>query len=144
MFFAQTAFMLLGGSALVGRDQARPLFFVLLSAYELVYVIRLGQTPGKDLLDIRVTGPDGAPPSPARAGLRWLPLLAVAAIPDPRASFVLLLAVTAPAALGRARRGTHDLLAGTVVVAYDADHEEGLEPVDLDPLDRLRRDRRFR
>ena len=144
IFFVQTAFMLLGGSALVGPGGARALFLALSSVYELVFLVRLGQTPGKDAMHVKVVAAGGGPVPIPRAVVRWLPVVAAAAVPDLRVAAGLLGALALAALLAPGRRGLHDRLAGTSVVAYDADREEAIEPLDLEPLDRLRRERRDR
>lgn len=144
MFFAQTAFMLLGGSALVDPDAASLLYVALLCAYELVFVARLGQTPGKDLLDVKVVGPDGGAPGAARTVRRLVVLLPLLVVPQWPLVVTLVAATVAVGLVHPERRAAHDLVAGTRVVRYDADEVEALPPVDLDPLDRMRRERRFR
>lgn len=137
--------MLLGGSALVGPDHARLLFAGLLTAYELVFGSRLGQTPGQDLLHVKVAVAGTAEaPGLVRAARRWAVPLAAVLWADARVGAALLVVTAALALVVPGRRSGHDLLAGTWVIAYDADaDEEGDEPVDFAPLDDLRRQRRL-
>jgi uncharacterized RDD family membrane protein YckC len=71
----------------------------------------VGQTPGMRLLNIRVVGRDDAPPSFARAVLRFVGLLLC---------IVPLFAGFLPVLFDERRRGAHDMLAGTAVVYGDA------------------------
>ena len=135
--------MVLGGSALVGPDGARYLFAALLTGYELLFVARIGQTPAKDWLDVKVAvHPGVGTPGLARAVRRWLLVLVVLLVPNPWVAGAVLAVLVAPTLVG-ARRGLHDLLAGTWVVAYDADEHEDPSDVDFERLDRLRKERRL-
>jgi uncharacterized RDD family membrane protein YckC len=135
--------MVLGGAAVVGPGGARYLFAVLLTAYELLFVARLGQTPAKDWLNVKVAvHPGDATPGLNRVARRWLLVLAALLVPDTRVTLVLLVVVAAPTVLG-SRRGLHDRLGGTWVVGYDADEHEDVPDADFERLDRLRRDRRL-
>ncbi|MCD9624698.1 RDD family protein [Rhabdothermincola sp. EGI L10124] len=143
VFFAQLTFMVLGGSALVGPDGARYLFAVLLTGYELVFVARLGQTPAKDWLDVKVAAHPGTDtPGLARAVRRWLLVLVVLLVPNPWVAGAVLVALALPTLVGSGR-GLHDLVAGTWVIAYDADEHEEQPDVDFERLDRLRKERRL-
>lgn len=145
VFFAQTTFMLLGGAAVVAPSGARYLFAGLLTAYELVFVSRLGQTPGKDLLHVKVASHGTrTTPGAERAVRRWLVPLAVVLSPDLRLAVAVVVLSIALALVTPGRRTGHDLLADTWVIAYDADEEEGAAGVDFERLDRLRRRRLFR
>jgi uncharacterized RDD family membrane protein YckC len=141
--FAQLAVMVLGGASLVGSGGARYLFAALLTGYELLFIARLGQTPAKDWLNVKVAvHPSDATPGLNRAARRWLLVLLALLVPDLWVTLALLVIVGAPTLLG-ARRGLHDLVAGTWVVDYDADEHDDVPDADFEPLDRLRKDRRF-
>lgn len=80
-----------------------------LVGYFVVFWSATGQTPGNRLLEIRVCRTaDGAAPSTGAALLRFVGLI-LAALP--------LFAGFLPILLDDRRRGAHDMLAGTVVVA---------------------------
>jgi uncharacterized RDD family membrane protein YckC len=137
------AIMLLGGAALIGPERARYLFAALLTGYELLFVARLGQTPAKDWLDVKVAvHPTDQTPGLSRAARRWAPVLVVLLVPNAWIAVAVLAVVLAPALVGP-RRGVHDLVAGTWVVDYDADVHEDQPDVDFERLDRHRRERRF-
>ncbi|WP_155060163.1 RDD family protein [Streptomyces blattellae] len=101
-------------------------FVVLSATYEVVFLrFNGGQTPGKDLLDIRVVARSADSPelSLPRALLRWLlPGLLLLAWPLWLGALAVAgTAVTTP--LGTRPRAAHDYLAGTEVVHYrHADH----------------------
>lgn len=98
---------------------------VLYALLEIVYLAKRGQTPAKELFKIRVVRADGtAGLGWATAVLRWLvPGLALAlpwwTIP------IALLVLGAPAFVDARRRTLWDMLAGTIVVPYDAKLVEG-------------------
>gem|GEM_PF-2228760 len=143
VFFAQLAIMVLGGSALIGPDGARYLFAALLTGYELLFVVRLGQTPAKDWLDVKAAvHPGDATPGFGRALRRWLLVLVVVLMPNPWVAVTVLVVLAAPTLVGSGR-GLHDLLAGTWVIAYDTDEHEDQPDVHFERLDRHRRDRRL-
>jgi len=106
--------------------------------YQTAFVALRGQTPGMDLLDLKVVDPaTGEHPGWARAALRALPTTAARFVPTALGGTVAMLAVGVSAPLSDRRRGLHDLLAGTIVVAYDADVEEAGDdpgPIDRDEL----------
>jgi uncharacterized RDD family membrane protein YckC len=80
-----------------------------LVGYFVAFWTASGQTPGNRLLEIRVCrADDGAAPSPGAALLRFVGLI-LAALP--------LFLGFLPILLDDRRRGVHDMLAGTVVVA---------------------------
>ena len=84
-------------------------FVVWTVAYFAVFWSTTGQTPGNRLMHIRVCdGDDGAVLSPRRSLLRFGALV-LAALP--------LFAGFLPILVDDRRRGLHDMLAGTVVVA---------------------------
>jgi uncharacterized RDD family membrane protein YckC len=83
--------------------------FVLWSiAYFVVFWSTTGQTPGNRLMQIRVCEDDGGRVRPRRALVRFVGLV-IAAIP--------LFAGFLPILVDNRRRGLHDMLARTVVVA---------------------------
>lgn len=100
---------------------------VLYALLEVVYVAKRGQTPAKELFKIRVVrvdGTEGLGVGWRTALLRWLvPGLALAlpwwVIP------IALLVLGAPAFVDAQRRTLWDMLAGTIVVPYDAKLVEG-------------------
>jgi uncharacterized RDD family membrane protein YckC len=82
------------------------------TAYFVTFWCTTGQTPGDRVLGIRVCRSDGSSLRPARALLR-LVALTLAAIP--------LFAGFLPILVDDRRRGVHDMIAGTVVVASPED-----------------------
>ena len=102
------------------------LFVVVAVAYETTFVSRRGQTPGRDLLNVKVLGHDGySAPSTWTAFARALCWGAVALVPDPRIGIALAVASVLWLLVDPAGRGPHDRLVGTSVIPYDADIEEG-------------------
>jgi uncharacterized RDD family membrane protein YckC len=85
-------------------------FAVWTVAYFAVFWSTTGQTPGNRLMHIRVCDGDGTVLSPRRSLLRFGALL-LAALP--------LFAGFLPILVDDRRRGVHDMLAGTIVVAVD-------------------------
>jgi uncharacterized RDD family membrane protein YckC len=141
VFFCLFAVAVMGGGALIdGAGQARVAFVVLLVVYEGVFVARVGQTPGKDLLRVKVAVAGSADTPGAGRTARRLPLVSLPLlVPDPVVAASVLLATGVTVWL-RPGRGLHDLLAGTWVVHYHADEEEDVEEADVEPLQRLRRE----
>lgn len=112
-------------------------FVVFAAVYEAVFVSRSsGQTPGMDIMNVRVLGPgeDGRVGA-VRALARALPLLAVPAI-RPIWAAIAVLAIFALMRAGPGRRSIVDALAGTTVVPYDRDRED---PTARRPLGRHHR-----
>lgn len=109
-----------------GRRLTSTLAFIALSAvYEWAFLVHSnGQTPGKDIMKLRVvTGrPTGAIPT-GPALLRWLPLGLTPLLPSLPMMIVAAGLVSAPAFWASRRTGS-DLLAGTRVVHYDRDLED--------------------
>jgi uncharacterized RDD family membrane protein YckC len=85
-------------------------FAVWTVAYFAIFWSTTGQTPGNRLMHIRVCDGDGTVLSPRRSLLRFGALL-LAALP--------LFAGFLPILVDDRRRGVHDMLAGTIVVAVD-------------------------
>lgn len=101
-------------------------FVVLSAAYEVVFLRgNDGQTPGKDLLNVRVVRrADDGNPSVARAARRWL-LPGLAALVWPIwAAVIAVFATGLTVPFGAARRTLHDHLAGTMVVHFERDTED--------------------
>lgn len=121
-----------------GRGFVATISFVVLAVvYESVFVSRsAGQTPGMDLLCVRVVGPgDEGATGATRAVARVLPLLAVPVVRPAWAAVALLAACGASLAVP-GRRPVLDVLTGTIVVPYDRDRED---PTARHPLSRHRR-----
>jgi uncharacterized RDD family membrane protein YckC len=84
-------------------------WLLIVATYFVLFWSAAGQTPGMRLLNVRVVGPSGKPPSIGRSLVRLVGLL-LAIIP--------LFAGFVPALFSERRRALPDLLAGTVVL-YD-------------------------
>jgi uncharacterized RDD family membrane protein YckC len=117
------------------------IYAVLFLVYQTAFVAVRGQTPGMDLLDLKVLDagdPQGRQhPGWRRALVRAVPLVALRFVPGALLGTLALLAVEVTAPLDHRRRGLQDLVAGTVAVGYDADVEEADEapdPIDRDEL----------
>lgn len=77
-----------------------------------------GRTPGKLLLGLRVEGPDGWPPTLAAASVRnAFQLIGFIPVVGGWAELGVVLAIVISIAADAERRGVHDQLAGTIVVA---------------------------
>lgn len=122
-----------------GRSFVATLAFLVLAAiYEAVFVVRNeGQTPGKDLMDLRVVGPrtDGRM-TVARTLARWSPLAVVPVVRPAWAAVLGVAVMAATVVLGSRWRPVTDAIAGTVVVGYDRDLED---PTARQPSTRRRR-----
>lgn len=119
---------------------ATVLYTVVSSLYEVTFLVVRGQTPGKDLLHLRVVdATTGEPPGWSRAIVRTAPFAALRLVPGAFLGTAVTVVLGASAPFDRQRRGIHDLLAGTVVVRYDADVEEDDDPprVDRSELSRV-------
>lgn len=104
---------------------ATVLYSIVASVYEVAFLVTRGQTPGKDLLHLRVVdATTGSPPGWSGAIRRTVPLAVLRLVPGPALGTAVILVLGASAPFDRCRRGLHDLLGGTVVVRYDADAEE--------------------
>jgi uncharacterized RDD family membrane protein YckC len=87
--------------------------FLASLAYEIGFIAKTGQTPGKAVMRIRVVSADPSQPlTGERAAVRAVPLIAGALPVIGAFSFVLYL----PALWTPRRQGLHDRLAGTIVV----------------------------
>ena len=107
------------------------LYVVLFAAYETVFVAARGQTPGKDLCKVKVVDPATlATPSRERVLVRAVVPAVVRLVPGGYAMLgvAVLLVTGLPALVDRRRRTLSDWLAGTVVIAYDANVIEGPRP----------------
>lgn len=90
-------------------------FLVPILLYEIPLIALRGQTPGKMLNTARVVAiKDGNPPGWGRSSTRWAVLWLPLLIPF---GVVLTLVVAASPLLAADRRGWHDRIAGTMVVA---------------------------
>ena len=110
-----------------GRALAPTLLVALVGVvYETVFVAARGQTPAKDLFDVKVVV-RGTPDAPdrLRAGGRSVLVWSWLLVPDLRVALLLVAAGALATALQPGGRGPHDRLLGTDVVGYDADVEEG-------------------
>jgi len=108
-----------------GTRLAPTLVFVLIAVgYETFFVSRRGQTPGRDLLNLKVVGDAGTAPSPWRSfahSLCW----AVVLVPEWRIVAGLVVASVLWLLIDPTGRGPQNRLTGTWVIRYDADVEEG-------------------
>lgn len=104
-------------------------FFVCYAAYEIVFVWKVGATPGKDLLRIRVIDHHtGTTPSAGQAARRWFLPGIVQPIPGAWAGAVLTAVWGTTAFADPHRRSIHDRMAGTrVVMATPSDDPEADE-----------------
>jgi uncharacterized RDD family membrane protein YckC len=101
-------------------------YLVLAGAYEVVFLAwNNGQTPGKQLLRVRVVrGSDGRGVSAGRAALRWVLPGAALLVWPPLAGLAVVGMTGVSAPLNRQRRALHDLLAGSIVVNTIGDDRE--------------------
>jgi uncharacterized RDD family membrane protein YckC len=150
VLFVNLGLVLVGGAALVDRavDRWSPepwgdsfvptlVYAALFLVYETAFVAARGQTPGMDLLHLKaVVATTGAHPRVARALVRTVPLVALRLVPGALAGTVAMLALGVTCPFDRQRRAINDLLAGTVVIDYDADagDDGALGPIDRDEL----------
>jgi uncharacterized RDD family membrane protein YckC len=112
---------------------ATVLYSIVASVYEVAFLVTRGQTPGKDLLNLRVVdAATGEPPGWSGAIRRTLPFAALRLVPGPILGTVIVVVLGASVPFDRRGRALHDVLAGTVVVRHDADAEQH----DLPRLDR--------
>lgn len=112
---------------------ATVMYAMVAFVYEVVFVATRGQTPGKDLLDLKVISvATGRHPSWGVAILRAVPMAVLRLVPGPLFGTLaeMLLGVSAP--FDRRRRALHDFLAGTIVIQYCSDDEDD----DTDGIDR--------
>lgn len=117
-------------------------FVVMYAAYEGIFLVRShGQTPGKDIFNVRVVPIHGGDAISAGRALRRWAIPGLLALVWPLWIAVLgLAAMSIPIAFG-ARRAIHDLIAGTTVVPYRRDDEDpaAKRPVGRRHRRRLRR-----
>lgn len=121
-----------------GRRFVTTVAFVLAWAvYEWAFLVHSqGQTPGKDIMKLRVVSLGPAPDiSTGRALFRWLPV-GLLALLEPMWLIVVGAALIASPAVRSDRRVVHDVLARTRVVDYDRDRED---PAARRPRPRWRR-----
>jgi uncharacterized RDD family membrane protein YckC len=126
------------GEAFVGYLVYISLFALL----ETVYLVRRGQTPGHELLKLKVVdATTGAHPTLPQVLRRSLVLWLLRLIPGGFAMYgaAAIYATGLPALVDpRRRRTLGDLLGGTIVVSYDATVEEGPRPPTRRPPTRRR------
>jgi uncharacterized RDD family membrane protein YckC len=149
VLFVNLGLVLIGGAALVDRavDRWSPepwgdsfvptlVYAALFLVYETAFVVARGQTPGMDLLHLKVVvTATGEHPRLARAIVRTVPLVALRLVPGALAGTLAMLALGVTCPFDRQRRALHDLLVGTVVIDYDADDEDDAAgPIDRDEL----------
>lgn len=104
---------------------ATALFAVLYALYEIVFLVHSkGQTPGRDVMKLRVIGRDGAEHVTWRQAVARWSLPGVAVLIPPVWLAALAIGVTGVTLARSSRRSVPDWLAGTVVVAYDRDKED--------------------
>lgn len=116
---------------------ATVLYALVASVYEVIFLVARGQTPGKDLLNVRVVdASSGSTPGLRTAIVRTVPFAVLRMVPGPWLGTAAcgVLGVSAP--FDADRRGLHDRLAGTRVETYDADEEES----DGDPMPTIDRE----
>lgn len=121
-----------------GRGFVVTLCFVVLSAlYEVVFLVwNKGQTPGKDIMGIRVVRRDGGEHiALVRALARWSPVGIVPFLRPLWLAASVVVVIVLPA-IGTARRALTDVVAGTAVVPYERDRED---PAARRPMSRSRR-----
>lgn len=109
-----------------GRAAAATVLYALVATvYETVFLALRGQTPGKDVCNVKVVDVGtGQTPSWGRALARTLPFAVLRLIPGVAlgtAAAPLLLGV--PASVNRRGRSPVDVLARTIVIRHDADAE---------------------
>lgn len=115
-----------------GNDFVPLIIFIVMSiGYEVLFITKRGQTPGKDVMKIRVARvADGENPTVVQALVRSSVTAVFRLVPGAIMLVGNLVAVlagaTAPFTLRR--RALHDLAAGTMVVFYDANLVEGPVP----------------
>lgn len=111
------------------------LYALLGGCYETVFVARSGQTPGKDLMNIRVVDVATAEPPAWRAAIKRSMCMAVARlVPGVVVGTLapLLFGLSVP--VGASGRGVHDYFCGTRVEFFDADACAGADSTELTPV----------
>lgn len=83
---------------------------------EVVFTTTSGQTPGKELLGIRIDALDDSPVGLRRAAFRWA-VMGFAIVMPPLVAGVLIVADAVPSLFGPDRRSLADRLAGTRVAS---------------------------
>lgn len=116
----------LGVTAVLGDprlEKASTLAVIMVTTaiYNLAFVITKSATPGKMAMNLYIAYPDASPIRPDTALLRYVVLfIGNLAIIDPMLLYVLSAFVIANicfVAFSRERRGIHDRIAGTIVLA---------------------------
>lgn len=106
--------------------------------YEVFFTAARGQTPGKDLCNIKVVSVrTGETPGCLRSLSRGLVFSITRIIPGLGAAAVAVAALGVPTLVGERRRSLADLVAGTMVIHYNSDvMEESTVHVDNDDFQR--------
>lgn len=95
--------------------------------YETVFIAARGQTPGKDVLHIRVVdAATGETPDVGAALRRSVIVGATRLVPGVGIGTVSVLALAVTMPFDRDQRGAHDLAAGTRVVHHEPDHDDAV------------------
>lgn len=102
------------------------LFLIVAIVYETAFVSLRGQTPGRDLLDLKVVGVCSSDAPSRLAAMARATGWAVVLIPDWRVTAAIVAAAAVWVVVDPRGRGPHDLFVGTTVIPYNADVEEGL------------------
>lgn len=111
---------------------ATVVFAIVMFVYEVTFLTSTGQTPGKDVMRLRVVDAAGGPLSLGRALVRTSLIVATRFVPGAAAGTACVLLLGLPAPFGRGGRGIHDRVAGTRVEHHDAEETGALRP-DTDP-----------
>lgn len=106
-----------------GRAFAATVLYVVVAAiYEILFLTTRGQTPGKDLLNLKVVDrATGEAPSLAMSVRRTAPFLVLRMVPG---AFLGSLVVGAMCPVGSSRLSIADRIANTMVIEFDADEAD--------------------
>lgn len=109
-----------------GRAFVATILYMLVSAvYEVVFTALRGQTPGKDLLDLKVVACGSTrQPSWGASVRRVAPIAGLRLLPGALVGTLALGVLGVSSPFDQQRRALHDRVAGTRVISYDADLEE--------------------
>jgi len=120
-----------------GSAAAATLLYALVATvYETVFVALRGQTPGKDVCNVKVVDVHtGQPPGWGRALVRTLSFTLLRLIPGVVLGTAAPLLVGVPAVANRRGRSPVDLLARTIVIRHDADSDADGEADDGEVTD---------
>lgn len=109
-------------------------YSIILLVYEVVFLALRGQTPGKDLFNLKVV--EAATFSRPRwwvALIRTLPIVGARIVPGALAGTLAIGVLGVATPFGARRRGLHDRLARTIVISFDStamEPETVAEPID--------------